>query len=153
MSRKTWESLFRPDAEPDPEAPVTELMRSFAQAAATRRAARDLAQEELLDGVGALEDEPIHAPVARLAAQDPLPAPRVLAAYAAGPHRLSMWVGPSGAVLVRHDQGPAGVTLEVDGRFVPLQPGRPADLGTLAELPDRLRLQDAAGRTWTLTRS
>lgn len=153
MSQKTWESLFQPDAEPDPEVPMTELLRSFAQAAATRRAARDLSQDELLEGAWATEDDPVRAAPTRLAAQDPRPEPRVAATYAAGPHRLSLWVGPSGAVLVRHDQGPAGVTVEIDGRFVPLQPGRPADLGTLAELPDRLPLQDVAGRTWTLVRT
>lgn len=156
MSRKTWENLFSPEPTLDPaeEETVTELMRSFAHAAAIRRAARDLAQEELLEGAFVQElDEPARAPT-RLAAQDPRVRgePHTDARFQAGPFAVRLWVGVTGAVLVQQEAGPAGATIEIDGRWVPLQPGRPADLGTLAEVPSILALHDATGRTWSLRR-
>ncbi|MCB9778663.1 MAG: hypothetical protein H6742_08890 [Alphaproteobacteria bacterium] len=150
MSRDLYESLFEEDADPavgseEEEAVVSPTLRAFARAAARRRAAHDLATEELLDGRHVDEEEPpVEAPV-RLAAQDA----GERSVYADGPFRVGLRRGPDGLLHVRQLDGPAGATLEVDGRFVPLSPGESAVLGG-GPRPDRLKLLDAAGRVWRL---
>lgn len=163
MSRSIYEALFEdpaadapwpepvpsPEHVPSPEPAPSPLLRAFARAAARRRAARELAEEEFLLGAWAEVEsaEELDLPT-RLAAQDEGTARH--RDYQAGSFVLRLWIDAAGEAWARQDQGPAGATLELSGRWIPLAPGQPASLGRDLLLPEQLRLHDATGRTWTL---
>ncbi len=149
MSRKEYERLFEggPPQEGEEDAMV-ELLSLFARAAGLRRAARDLAEEELLEGAF-VEEEPSQelAPV-RLAAHDA----GELAMYAAGPFRLRLSRDDDGTAWLCQEEGPAGLTVELGERRLPLSPEREVEAGAMGSLPAAIRAWDAAGRRWRLVR-
>lgn len=125
---------------------MAELLSLFARAAILRRAARDLAEEELLNGAF-VEEEPSQelAPV-RLAAHDA----REQALYAAGPYRVRLARDEDGTAWLCQEQGPAGLTVELGQRRLPLAPEREVEAGVLDGLPAAIRAWDATGRRWRL---
>lgn len=149
MSRKDYERLFmsRPP-EGGEEDPMIELVSLLARAASLRRAARELADEELLEGHH-VEDEPsVEAPAVRLAAHDA----GEQATYRGGPFRVRVEREDDGVARITQLDGPAGLTVGLGERRVPLVLARAVEVGALAVLPEALRGWDAQGRRWRLVR-
>jgi len=156
MSRTLYDALAGPLGDADPWARQDEaphpMLRALAREGRLRRAARELADDELREGAWVDEEAPPVAKPVRLAAQDVARAPRV---YAAGRWAVRAETGPDGARTLTQEAGPVGATVVLAGppdHYVPLVPGVPAAVPEGVALPDALALLDAAGRTVTLPR-
>lgn len=145
MSRELYEGLIEGDGELAAEAP---MLSALARHARLRRAARELATEELDEG-WYVDEEEAPEEATRLAADD---GEARAGSYAGGPWKLLVTPSPAG-LLVLQQEGPPGGTIEHAGAWAALTPGEGALLAGIDALPEKLLLLGPDGRRWTLTRS
>jgi hypothetical protein len=136
------------DALPHP------FLRALAQEGRVRRAARELAQDEFMEGTWVEAEAAESAPPQRLAAKDSPETPTVTL-YEAGPWRIRLTASPDGTRSILQEAGPAGGTIVLPGEpptYVPLLPHQAATIPSDAPTPMTLDLLDAVGRTTRLRR-
>ena len=123
------------------------LLEEFVLIAERFRAARELAEEEYLEGVWVDEVER-PALERRLAAQDSA-IPRA-AFLVGGPYRLRFFRDQKGQMNVIQEDGPEGASLLVDEKWIPLQRGKRIAIVGIKVFPRWLTLVDINGRRWKL---
>ena len=143
MAREAYESLFG-DGPDDLDA--SPFLRAMAREGRVRRSARDLAQEDFLEGTWATvtEEEGFADLDLRMAAEDG-PTVRI---YADDTWRIVAEPTADGFTFTQH-AGPGGATVELDGdppQWVPLVPGEAVAVRTTDPLPSVLVVLDARGR-------
>jgi len=139
MSRALYESLFRTPRAPAAD-PSEDLVRDLAEAGRLRRAAHDLATDEMLEG--AWVEEQLDESEMRLAADDRSDVDRILTG---GLYTVRIRWSPSGAYAAEQTAGPGGATLHVGEDWVPLDVGVAVDL-PLRAMPTELILVDRNGK-------
>ena len=141
MSRMTYECLFDSSVTGDP---AQEMVAAFAQAGALRRAAYEMATDEMLEGLW-VEDILDESEV-RLAADDRSDLTRTLTG---GPYAVEVHWMPADIYTAKQTAGPSGATLVIDGQWIPLEPGSSVDI-PLTAMPSELSLVDLKGKKHTL---
>jgi hypothetical protein len=121
------------------------LLGALARAGQLRRAAQELAQDEYEAGIWVDERELEDDAPLRLAADDGQRA----TSFTDGTLEVRLAPGEDGALHATQLDGPAGVTLLIGERYLPLVPGAAAATD-LRALPERLIALDARGRRRTL---
>jgi len=143
MARDAYESLF--DNGPD-LLDAGAFLRAMGREGRVRRSARDLAQEDFLDGTWAtVTEDPQGLGVDVRMAADDGPGTEV---YADATWRIVAEPTEQGFTFTQH-AGPAGATVELDGdppQWVPLVPGEAVPVRTPDPLPRVLVVLDARGR-------
>lgn len=119
------------------------LVVAIRRAARHRRAARELADEELHDGGWATVDDDEAAPI-RLAAESSR------AIYRGGGWQVALdW--REDRLVAEQTGGPGGISLVAGDAIIPLRPGAAAET-TWTDLPDQIVILDARGRQVVLER-
>jgi len=142
MSREIYESLLEPGPGADP---AEALVRALAHAGQVRKAAHDLATDEMLEGMWV--EEIIDESQIRLAADDRSDVERTLSG---GPYSVHVQWSPSGAYTVTQTAGPSGATLIIGEQWIPLELNVAADL-PVQSMPESLKLMDLQGTRHTLS--
>ncbi len=142
MSRALYESLFDADHSADPD---LALVAALAQAGKVRKAAYDLATDEMLEGLWV--EEMVDESEIRLAADDRSETLRTLSG---GGYSVEVVRGPDGSITATQTEGPGGASLKIDDQWIVVQPGVPVDV-PLQALPDALTLVDLKGKQHTLS--
>jgi hypothetical protein len=141
MSRMTYESLFDSSVTGDA---TQDMVAAFAQAGALRKAAHDLATDEMLEGLWV--QDILDESEVRLAADDRSDLQRTLTG---GAYAVEIQWMPADIYTAKQTAGPAGATLVIDGQWIPLEPGSSVDLPITA-MPTELSLVDLKGKKHTL---
>lgn len=130
------------------------LLRALAREGRVRRAARELAQDEFMEGawveVEIAEDVSPH----RLAAKDGADTPAAIL-YEAGFWRVRLTTSGDGSRTLVQEAGPVGATIVLPGEpptYMPLSPHQAATIPSDAPTPPTLDLLDSVGRTIQLRR-
>jgi hypothetical protein len=137
MSRETYESLFQ---GPSGTQPGQDLVRALAQAGRLRRAAHDLATDEMLEGTWV--EELMDESEMRLAADDRSVTDRTLSG---GGYSVRVQGAAGDVFTVEQTAGPAGATIRVDASWIPLDPGVAVEL-PVRSMPSELTLMDRSGK-------
>ena len=143
MGRAVYEALF----ENDPgRTGADALVAALARRGRIHRAAMELAQDEMDEGLYAVEEEE-DLGMMRYAADD---RSEQAAAFSGGDYRVDVRVSEEG-VLATQVAGPPGASLKIDGQWVVLNPNQAVAL-PLDGIPEQLLLVDYSGRERVLTR-
>ena len=143
MSRAIYDALFenRP-GQTGPDA----LVAALARHGRVSRAAADLAQDEMDEGIYAYEEEEDFSSM-RYAADD---RSEQSAVFSGGGYQVDVALG-EGGLFATPVAGPPGGSLKVDGQWVVLNPGQAVAL-PVEQIPNELILVDHVGREVALTR-
>ena len=142
MSKELYESLFDPDRRHEG---TDDLVAAFARLGRVRKAAYDLANDEMHEGTWATEVE-AEVTAARFAAEDRSAAAAV---YSGGGYRVRLervketWT-------VFQLGGPPGASLKLGESWIVLQPGQSTEI-PVQEWPKSLTLIDLTGLEITLS--
>jgi len=143
MGRAIYDALFENDpGRIGPDA----LVAALARHGRVHRAAAQLAQAEMDEGLYAVEEEE-DLSMMRYAADD---RPALSAMFSGGSYQVNVETADGGLVAIQV-AGPPGGSLKLAGQWVVLNPGEPVAL-PLDAMPDRLVLVDHVGREIMLTR-
>ena len=144
MSKELYESLFNPDHHHEG---TNDLVATFARMGRIRKAAYDLANDEMHEGTWATEIED-KVTAARFAAEDRSAAAAV---YSGGGYRVRVeCIEETWTVLQLG--GPPGASLKLEESWIVLQPGQTTEL-PVQELPKSLTRIDWTGLEITLSKS
>ena len=143
MSKELYESLFKRDSIHEG---TDELVATFAQMGRLRKAAYNLANDEMHEGTWAIETENDVA-AARFAAEDGIASSAI---YVGAAYRILLEC-VDGTWTVLQLDGPPGASLKLGEYWIVLQPGEPTVI-PLHEWPDHLTLVDLSGLEIVLTR-
>jgi len=143
MSRAIYDALFenRPG-----QTGSDALVAALARHGRVSRAAAELAQDEMDEGLYAYEEEEDFSSM-RYAADD---RPEQSAVFSGGGYQVDVAIGEDG-FLATQVAGPPGGSLKVDGQWIVLNPGQAVAL-PVEQMPDELILVDHVGREVALTR-
>jgi hypothetical protein len=154
MSRAQYDALMGGSEEAWAEegASPSPFLQALGREGRLRRAARQLADDELREGTWVVDDNPSEATAPlRLAAKDR----DAVVRYTGGTWVLVVETNEAGARTVRQDAGPFGGTLVLGGAtpvYVPLVSEKAVPLVLEGALPDVVEVVDAAGRSVRLRR-
>ena len=143
MSKELYESLFKRNSI---HKGTDELVATFAQMGRLRKAAYNLANDEMLEGTWAIETEGDVA-AARFAAEDGIASTAI---YAGAGYRILLECMDDTWTVLQLD-GPPGASLKLGEYWIVLQPGQPTAI-PLPQWPDHLTLVDLSGLEIILTR-
>ncbi len=143
MPNELYNSLFDANA---PQEGTNALVAAFAQEARLRRAAKQLAEDEMMDGMW-VEEERESQEEMRYAADD---RNQVRAVFSGGGYAVLVEQGDDGWTATQTSGSP-GASLKMGDAWVVLTPEQTVAIPTDA-LPERLVLVDLAGREIALTR-
>lgn len=144
MARTAYDAIFSDGPDAIGAGP---FLRALATEGRVRRSAREMAQEDLLEGTWATvtEDEAAAWSDVRMAAQDE----RRSRTYTDASWRITVELGPDGDTTFTLEAGSAGATVELDGeppRWIPLVLGEAVRASAVGPLPGTLTVLDARGR-------
>ena len=144
MSNELYSSLFDTSV---PHEGTDKLVAAFAEVGRLRRAAFDLASDEMHEGIWAIEDA-AEPQVLRYAADD---RDEQTATYSSDGYTVTVR-SESQAWTATLDHGTPGASLKIDNEWVTLELGSAVDLPVDA-LPEALTLIDLTGREISLGRT
>ena len=143
MSKDLYQSLFQRDSNHEG---TDELVAAFAQLGRLRKAAHDLASDEMHEGTWAIENDEEEA-AGRYAADDRISATAI---YSGGGYRVRVeCIGEEWTVLQL--DGTPGASLKLGESWIVLQPGQPISI-PIREWPTELTLIDLTGMEIALSR-
>ena len=143
MSVELYNKLFDSSAQFEG---TDALVAAFAREGRLRRAAQELADAEMMEGIY-VEEERAPEQAMRFAADDRAD---TQASFSGGGYTVSVILGETG-LTAEQTAGPAGASLKIAGEWVVLSPGQRVSL-PLDQMPDELSLVDLNGQSFTLTR-
>jgi len=143
MSAELYNNLF--DSNADHQG-ADALVAAFAMEGRLRRAARELADAEMLGGMW-VEEERAPEQAMRYAADD---RDDLQASFSAGGYTVLIQLGEAGWTATQ-TAGTAGASLKVGASWVVLTPGQAVAM-PVEDLPDTVVLVDLSGQEFILTR-
>ena len=143
MSAELYNKLFDPNSQLEG---TDALVAAFAREGRLQRAAMELADAEMHEGIY-VEEERAPEQSMRYAADD---RDTVQASFSGEGYTVSVALSESGWT-VEQTAGPAGASLKLAGAWVVLTPGQKVSL-PIDTMPDQLQLVDLTGRDITLIR-
>jgi len=143
MSAELYNNLFDPNAS---HQGTDALVAAFAIEGRLRRAALELANDEMLDGMW-VEEERAPEQAMRYAADD---RDGVQASFSGEGFTVVLRLAEQGWTATQ-TAGTAGASLKVDGAWVVLTPDQAVTM-PIDAMPDKLLLVDLSGQEVTLTR-
>ncbi len=143
MSAELYNKLFDPNAQLEG---TDALVAAFAREGRLHRAAMELANAEMNEGIYVEEDRAPEQAM-RYAADD---RDEVQASFSGDGYTVSVVLTESGW-MAEQTAGPAGASLKIAGEWVVLTPGQTVSM-PIDSIPEQLLLVDLTGRDITLTR-
>jgi hypothetical protein len=143
MPAELYNSLFDNDAAHEGN---QSLVAAFAQLGRISRAASELANDEMMEGLWVFEEDEVQQ-AARYAADDRR---ETSATFSADGYSVRVAFN-DGVWTATQQNGRSGASLKVHGEWVVLTPGTPAEL-SIEGLPESLTLVDLTGQEIQLQR-